>query len=323
MTLVVSFVIPALNEERYIGRCLQSIRSLEMPQGVDGIEIVVVDNCSTDQTVEISRTAGAVIEEVPPGRPSIARNTGARRASGDWLAFVDADCELPKNWLTICGSQLLGDVQVVAAAGVLQGPLANATWVERAWYDIGHRAADKSVRSVRWLPTFNLLVRRSAFVAVRGFDESLATCEDCDLGYRLANLGKLMVDPRTQVTHSGESQSLGQLFRREAWRTRGNVRLALMRPFDGRNWLSLLFPPGALVGMLAATCGLATALVVGWNVWPWVVAIVAILGAIALLVFRKSMTAHPVLLMKQLLVFAAYLGGRTAGLVWSFQRMER
>jgi hypothetical protein len=230
---------------------------------------------------------------------------------------------LPSNWLTICGSHLLLDEQIVAAAGVMHGPAGNATWVERAWYEIGHRGEDDSVRNVRWLPTYNLLVRRAAFDAVDGFDESLATCEDCDLGYRLANLGTLIVDPRTQVVHSGESRSLGELFRREAWRTRGNVRLALMRPFDGMNWLSLLFPPGALIGLLGATCGLAIALAVGWPLWPWLMAVVVILAAIALLVFRKTMTTHPVLLLKQFLVFTTYLGGRTAGLIWSFQRVER
>lgn len=323
MTRVISFIVPALNEERHIGRCLKSIRALELPTSVDGIEMIVVDNRSTDRTADISRELRAIVEEVAPGHPSGARNAGARRATGDWLAFVDADCELPPDWLTICGAHLFDQELAVAAAGVMHSPLENATWVERAWYEIGHGAGNDSVRRVRWLPTYNLLVRRSAFEAINGFDESLSTCEDCDLGYRLADLGSLIVDPRARVVHRGESRSLGELFRREAWRSRGNVRLALMRPFDGKNWLSLMFPPGTFVGLLGASSGLAIALVGGWPAWPWMLAVAAILVAIAMLVHRKTMTINPALLLKQLLVFATYLGGRTAGLIWSFQRVER
>lgn len=323
MTRFVSFIIPALNEERHLGPCLKSIWSLELPVGVEGIETIVVDNRSTDRTVEISRAEGAIVVEVAPGRPSIARNSGARRATGKWLAFVDADCELPPNWLTICGGHLLKDEKVVAAAGTMHGPVSGATWVERAWYELAHRAGNHAVRSVRWLPTFNLLVRRSSFERVNGFDESLATCEDCDLGYRLEKIGTLMLDPCAEVIHRGESRSLGELFRREAWRTRGNLRLALMRPFDALNWLSLLFPPGAMTGLLVAVVGLVVSLITGWLVWPWVTAVFAIIGAILVLVFRKTTTRNPLSLLKQLLVFGTYLSGRTAGLIWAFQRVDR
>src|SRR3989304_3213353 len=170
MTLVVSFIVPALNEDRRIGRCRRSIQSLDLPPGVDGTEIIVVDNRSADRTAEISRTHGAIVEQVAPGHPSRARNAGARRATGEWLAFVDADCELPRNWLATCGMHLLGDEQVVAAAGTMRGPDAAAPWVERAWHEIAHQAGAAQTTSARWLPTFNLLVRRSAFEVGEGFD---------------------------------------------------------------------------------------------------------------------------------------------------------
>jgi glycosyltransferase involved in cell wall biosynthesis len=322
-TLVVSFVIPALNEERRIGPCLQSIERLDLPPGVRGTEVIVVDNCSTDRTAEFSRTQGAVVEQVPPGHPSRARNAGARRATGEWLAFVDADCELPANWLATCGAHLLRDEHVVAAAGSMSGPAGNATWVERAWHEIAHAARPAEPTPVRWLPTFNLLVRRSAFESIGGFDESLSTCEDCDLGYRLAKLGTLIADARTKVVHGGESRSLGELFRREAWRTRGNLRLALSRPFDGLNWLSLLFPPGVVVAWLVAFCGLAAALVAGLPAWPWLSASAILAAAVALLVFRKTAATNPLSLSKQMVVFMTYVSGRAAGLLWSFRRMER
>jgi glycosyltransferase involved in cell wall biosynthesis len=323
MSIVVTFIIPALNEERHISRCLQSIRRLSLPDEVDRIEIIVVDNQSTDRTADVSRREGAIVELIAPGHPSRARNAGARPAMGDWLAFVDADCELPVNWLTTCGSHLLQDEEVVAAAGVMGLPSAEATWVERAWFDLAHRANRHGAAAVRWLPTYNLLVRRQTFERVGGFDESLSTCEDCDLGYRMAAIGRQMVDARAEVVHSGESRSLRELFRREAWRTRGNFRLAWARPFDGGNWISLLFPPGVLAILAVALGGGLASFAIGSLTWPWFAVLLAMLVGVALLVARKSMSANVMSLARQTVVFLTYLSGRTAGLLWAFKRVER
>ena len=154
MKRIVSFIVPALNEERRIGRCLTSIVEQNLPPGFEGLEVIVVDNRSSDRTAELSRAQGAIVESVSPGHPSRARNAGVGRAAGEWLAFVDADCELPIHWLTTCGEHLLQADTVVAAAGTMSGPAANATWVERAWYEIGHRGGSATAVSVRWLPTF-------------------------------------------------------------------------------------------------------------------------------------------------------------------------
>src|SRR5262245_56045317 len=87
----VSFIVPALNEEKHIGACLESICRLEMIPEISGIEMIVVDNHSTDRTSAISREMGAQVLKVAPESPSRARNAGAAAARGDWLAFVDAD----------------------------------------------------------------------------------------------------------------------------------------------------------------------------------------------------------------------------------------
>lgn len=323
MAIVVSFIVPALNEERHISRCLQSIKRLELLADVDLVEMIVVDNHSTDRTGEVSSNEGAFVMRVPPGNPARARNAGASRASGDWLAFVDADCELPANWLKTCGAHLLQDDRVVGVAGVMGQPVTGATWVERAWFDLAHSRRREGATSARWLPTFNLLVRRDAFESVGRFDESLSTCEDCDLGYRLSAVGRLITDPRAEVVHHGESRSLRELFRREAWRTRGNFRLACGRPFDGSNWFSLLFPPGVISLILIAFIGGLASIAVGKTVWPWFAAVLTVLLGVALLVRRKTMTANVIALARQMVVFLTYLSGRTFGLFWAFKRVER
>jgi glycosyltransferase involved in cell wall biosynthesis len=241
----VSFIIPARNEERFLARCLESALAQQLPGDLVQTEIIVVDNESTDRTAEIAVSRGARVVSVPPGSVSRARNAGAAVARGNWLAFIDADCELPADWL----SQVLatGDQQEVLAVGTpMAAPGATATWVERTWHDLALKSDDRLTVPVEWLPTFNLLVRADAFQTVGGFDESLVTCEDADLGYRLARHGRLIRNQRTHTIHHGESKSVGEFFQREAWRSRGNLAGALRRGVAPGEWLSLAFPPGAV-----------------------------------------------------------------------------
>ena len=94
----VSFVIPAKNEVGYIDRCLdaiQKMKTLDMK-----IEIVVVDNGSTDNTIDIVKAYGAIVATKNNGTIGSLRNFGARLSSGDFIAFLDADCIVPEDWLT-------------------------------------------------------------------------------------------------------------------------------------------------------------------------------------------------------------------------------
>src|SRR3989304_3915286 len=99
----VSFIVPALNEEAFIGACLESIQAQQLPPGVDDLEILVVDNLSSDRTAAIAERGGARVLHIPPKTVSASRNYGAAAASGELLAFVDADCQLHRTWLAHFG----------------------------------------------------------------------------------------------------------------------------------------------------------------------------------------------------------------------------
>ena len=88
-----SIVIPAFNEERLIGQCLQSISTSLAANYKPGFtsETIVVDNNSTDNTAELARQAGARVVFEPVNQIGRARNAGAAQATGDWLLFIDAD----------------------------------------------------------------------------------------------------------------------------------------------------------------------------------------------------------------------------------------
>src|SRR5690348_6577420 len=87
---MISFIVPAHNEEAWVGRCVSAIRS-----GLETVtkpyEIIVVDDGSTDATASIARQHGAQVVRVEHRQIAATRNAGARQAHGDILFFVDAD----------------------------------------------------------------------------------------------------------------------------------------------------------------------------------------------------------------------------------------
>src|SRR5688572_5273474 len=169
----VSFIIPCLNEEKFLALCLRSVRALELPAGMGAPQLIVVDNRSKDRSAAVAAEHGATVLQIDPGKVSRARNLGARHAAGELLAFIDADCELDPRWLVRCAAPLQ-DTGVVSTGTVMSEPPPPpaSTWVERAWYELAHRRRESAAIDVPWLATFNLLVRRDAFEAVGGFDEA-------------------------------------------------------------------------------------------------------------------------------------------------------
>src|SRR3972149_10557322 len=90
-----SFIIPALNEEKYIGACIRSIKN----QLEEGDEIIVVDNGSHDRTTQIAKSLGCRVLKEKNNGLSHARNRGAREARGNVLCFIDADSIVSDEWL--------------------------------------------------------------------------------------------------------------------------------------------------------------------------------------------------------------------------------
>src|SRR5579859_5446361 len=87
---MISFIVPAHNEEAWVGRCISAIRGA-MESVREPYEIIVVDDGSTDATASIAREHGARVIHGKHRQISATRNAGARQAAGDILFFVDAD----------------------------------------------------------------------------------------------------------------------------------------------------------------------------------------------------------------------------------------
>ena len=94
-----SVVTVALNEAAHLPRLKESLDRLTLPPGVS-IETILVDGGSDDGTAALARDIGFQhVVECAGGNIPSCRNMGAHRAGSPWLAYVDADCELPTNWL--------------------------------------------------------------------------------------------------------------------------------------------------------------------------------------------------------------------------------
>lgn len=175
MARSVSIIIPVYNSEDTIARCVQSA----LEQASDArVEVVVIDNGSTDRTREIVQSFPVkCLHESRRGR-SAARNRGVRETSGEFLAFLDSDCVAPRSWLQASLAALDRDwIGAVQARIRKHGQAAPPRSFIQGHY------------FVPFLDTAGLVTTRTAFQHTRGFDEELSRNVDMDFTFRLLASG--------------------------------------------------------------------------------------------------------------------------------------
>ena len=117
---LISVVIPAYNEERFLPRLLDSIAiaAQRFGSGADQVEVVIADNASTDATAEIARSRGCLVVPVEKRMIAAARNGGAARARGKVLAFVDADSVIHPDTFDKIAEAMADRREIGGATGV-------------------------------------------------------------------------------------------------------------------------------------------------------------------------------------------------------------
>ena len=190
---LVSIIIPTKNSAAYLERCLESIKAQTYPE----IEIIVVDNHSSDATREISARFGTVIRG--ESERSAQFNQGAKHAHGDYFYRVDGDFELEPGVVEACVAAIEkegADILAVPNRSAGGSYWARVRQLERETY-----LDDDLIVAARFW-------RREAFEAVGGFDESLVSCEDYDLHNRMIKGGFKLGRIKPCEIHLGESDSL-------------------------------------------------------------------------------------------------------------------
>lgn len=236
--LTVSIVIPVLNGGAAVRRLAASL----LAQKVDGPapEILFVDNGSTDGGVEALRDLPVtIVREERRGAP-VARNAGARRATGDILVFTDHDCTAERRWIARLVAAF-ADPLVPAAAGETLATAAD-TWAARYAALIRHNSAGVSLeRDVfPFAATANLAVRRRLFEELGGFDEGLRFTDDADFSLRVRrSTGQpIRFVPGAIVFHEPRTTA-GALFSRYREYGRGWAEL-VMKHGDELRWTPAL-----------------------------------------------------------------------------------
>jgi glycosyltransferase involved in cell wall biosynthesis len=167
-----SIVVPAYNEEGFLGRTLAALR-----EAMDAVpsrgEIVVCDNNSTDATADVARAGGARLAFEAVNQISRARNTGARAARGRHLVFVDADTYVPQALLVAALSGLQSGRACGGGSPVRfdgGGPTRPIALAARLWNALARRHSLAAGSFV--------FVTREAFEAVGGFSERVYASEE-------------------------------------------------------------------------------------------------------------------------------------------------
>lgn len=183
--VLVSIIIPTLNEEGYINETLLSVKN----QTYKNIEIIVSDGCSEDRTVDIAkRYADKVI--VKKTNIAAARNIGAKYANGEILVFLDADSCLEPVWIerTLKFFNGCNNDLVFGPIKPKQSDLAAKFICKFGWNLIP--------RFFAWVgfPQFSgvsIAIRKSSFEHIGGFKEKMNATEDIDMGFRIRKRGKV------------------------------------------------------------------------------------------------------------------------------------
>lgn len=219
----VSVVIAAYNEERHIGRLLDSLRS----QTLDPVDVVVADDGSSDRTAEIAEAAGARVLRLSHRGPALARNAAAEAAGGEILVFLDGDMR--------CSPEFVERLIAPIAAGAAVG-----TFSREIFLDNRDNPWARAYAALRWSPEDRLLpadfpdrweafraIRREPFIAVGGYDD-VGYGEDLTLAEKVGELA--LVAPGAVCFHN-HPDSIGEVFENGRWVGRGAAIRTLPHPW--------------------------------------------------------------------------------------------
>jgi mycofactocin glycosyltransferase len=202
---LVSIIIPARDQTSDLADCLASLAELDYPE--ERRETIVVDDGSKKDVSRILTSDKFRIIRLENSRgPAAARNTGAGKAGGDILAFLDADCVAGERWLSET-VPFFNAAGIGAAGGRVEG-FYQKRFLDRyeetfSSLNMGNRLIlEGKSNATFYVPTANLLVKRDAFQSLGGFREDMRTGEDVDFCWRLRDSGRaLLYAPFGAVAH--------------------------------------------------------------------------------------------------------------------------
>ena len=183
----VSVIVPTLNEEQFIEKCLKSVNEQNFPR--EQFELIVVDSSSTDKTVEIAKKLSDKTIICERKGAAFGRNVGAKQAKGDYFLFLDGDSVACKDWIKNGVDSLQHTVCCSGPALPLE---ENTGFHTKIAFFLWNSLAFLCSKLNR--PIFigaNLGIRKQVFEEVGGFLDTGKTGEDFELSLKVSRTGKI------------------------------------------------------------------------------------------------------------------------------------
>lgn len=191
---MISYIVPAHNEERLLGATLRALHAASAAVG-EPYEIIVADDSSSDATTTVAASCGARVVRVTHRQIAATRNSGARVALGDRLVFVDADT-------LVDAAVIRAALQALRDGAVGGGAAARFDGRVPAYAGVLLVAVVRLFRICGWAVGCFVFCTRHAFEAAGGFDEALFAAEEIAISAALKRQGRFVVLRQT-VTTSG------------------------------------------------------------------------------------------------------------------------
>jgi glycosyltransferase involved in cell wall biosynthesis len=197
--LFISTIVPVYNGSKYLGRCLDAL----LASSYSDYEVIVVDDASTDDSMEIARRKGVTVLPLPKRvGQSAARNSAAEIARGEILLFVDADVVVRPDTISKVAADFATSPEIAALFGSYDDEPAEKNFLSQ-YKNLQHHFVHQEGNpeaSTFW--TGCGAVRRVVFNTLGGLDRNWRCAEDIEFGYRMRWAGhRILLDKDLQVKH--------------------------------------------------------------------------------------------------------------------------
>jgi cellulose synthase/poly-beta-1,6-N-acetylglucosamine synthase-like glycosyltransferase len=193
----VSIIVASYNNEQTIEECLKSILALNYPS--DSFEVIVMDGCSKDKTLEIAQKLPVKIVSLRLNCPA-AYNYAMKIVAYPILGFVDSDAKVEPNWLRLLVPHL-DEPQVAGVSGSIETWNKDNPWAKSIGYELKNRYS-RIGRYTSRIATMNLLLKKSVIEEVGGWAEDMPSQYDTEFGFRIsAKSYKIAYEPKSVCYH--------------------------------------------------------------------------------------------------------------------------
>lgn len=241
MTPFVSIIVPTKNSMQFLEQCLQSVKN----QTYKNIEIIVVDNFSTDGTQDLARKYTDKVFEKGPER-SAQVNYGVAKANGEYVYKIDSDFVLDKDVVKQCMEEIQKGFDAIV---VHNSPDVRVSWIAKIRkFEVDMYKYDLTFSSARFL-------KKSVYEAIGGFNSAITAGEDFDFQNKLNRGGYKTGFIDAEALHLGEPTHLWKHLKKYYWYGKDFVnykkenekeskeQLNIIRPVYLRNWKKFIRHP--------------------------------------------------------------------------------